>query len=111
MDKKYVINKNKDFRRAYKRGSFSASPVLVTYAVRNRFKTHRFGITTSKKTGNAVQRNRARRIIRAALAQIKDKIISGYDIIFVSRKTTSGVKTPEVLSSMQRQLTKLGLIK
>ena len=111
MDKKYVINKNKDFRRAYKRGSFSASPVLVTYAVRNRFKTHRFGITTSKKTGNAVKRNRSRRVIRAALSQIKDKILSGYDVVFVSRKKTSEVKTDEVLESMRSQLLKLGLIK
>lgn len=111
MDKKHVINKNRDFCKVYKRGVYSASTVLVTYAVKNRLKLQRFGITTSKKTGNAVKRNRARRIIRAALAQIKDKILCGYDIVFVSRKKTSEVKTFEVLSSMKQQLSKLGLIK
>lgn len=111
MNKKHVINKNKDFCRAYRRGVYSSSDVLVTYAVKNRLKSKRFGITTSKKIGNAVKRNRARRVIRAALAQIQDKIPCGYDIVFVSRKKTSEVKTFDVLSSMIRQLSSLGIIK
>ncbi len=111
MNKKYVINKNKDFCRAYRRGVYSSSDVLVTYAVKNRLKSKRFGITTSKKIGNAVKRNRARRVIRAALMQIQDKIPFGYDIVFVSRKKTSEVKTFDVLSSMIRQLSSLGIIK
>ena len=37
---------------------------LVTYARKNRLNINRVGITTSKKIGNAVSRNRARRIIR-----------------------------------------------
>lgn len=111
MKKKHVINKNKDFCKAYKRGRYTASGVLVTYVVKNNLKMLRFGITTSKKTGNAVKRNRSRRVIRAALSQIKDKILSGYDVVFVSRKKTSEVKTDEVLESMRSQLLKLGLIK
>lgn len=111
MNKKHVINKNRDFCKAYKRGAYRASSILVTYAVKNRLNSQRFGITTSKKTGNAVKRNRARRVIRAALAQIKDRILCGYDIVFVSRQKTSEVKTFDVLSSMQHQLSKLGLIK
>ena len=44
--------------------SRTVSPVVVTYVLKNRAGTVRVGITTSKKIGGAVQRNRARRVIR-----------------------------------------------
>ena len=110
MKKEHVMNRNKDYRRAYNRGKFSSSPILVTYAVRNRFRIKRFGITTTKKTGIAVQRNRARRIIRAALAKLKHRILNGYDIVFVSRKPTCEMKTQDVFASMERELLDLGLL-
>lgn len=67
------IKENRDFRRIYSKGKSFVSPVLVTYVLKNRTKNVRYGITTSKKTGNAVQRNRSRRIIRAAFARFQGK--------------------------------------
>ena len=64
------LNLNKDFLRLYHRGKSCAKPALVVYAMKNRTGLCRVGITTSKKIGNAVQRNRARRVIRASLQQI-----------------------------------------
>ena len=60
------IVRNTDFARAYRRGKNYVSPFLVTYVVRRRSGGVRMGITTSKKIGGAVQRVRARRVIRAA---------------------------------------------
>ena len=53
---------NKDFRRLYGRGKSQVSPYLVTYSVKNRNGEINIGITTGKKLGNAVNRNRARRL-------------------------------------------------
>lgn len=61
-----AIKTNKDFRTAYYRGKSQVHPALVTYARRNRQKVTRIGITTGKKLGTAVQRNRCRRVIREA---------------------------------------------
>ena len=61
------LNLNKDFLRLYHRGNSCAKPALVVYAMKNRTGLCRAGITTSKKIGHAVARNRARRVIRAAL--------------------------------------------
>lgn len=63
-----VLNKNREFTRAYSRGKSFVHPLLVTYVVKTRTKKLRVGITSSKKIGNAVVRNRARRVIRAAMA-------------------------------------------
>lgn len=64
------INQNRDFRRAYSKGKYAAHPLIVSYAVKNRRGETRIGITASKKVGNAVQRNRARRVITAAFMPV-----------------------------------------
>ena len=58
MEKLVPICRNNDFRRIYARGKSYVSPLVVVYALKNRTKNVRVGITTSKKVGNAVQRNR-----------------------------------------------------
>lgn len=69
-----TLKENKDFRRLYYRGKSKASPVLVTYVMKNRVGETRVGITTSKKIGIAVKRNRARRVIRAAFSEFEAQI-------------------------------------
>ena len=111
MREKTKINKNRDYKKIYSRGKSMASPVVVTYLLKSKLPAVRFGITTSKKIGNAVKRNRARRIIRAAFAELKNKVKNGYDFIFVARSKTCFVKTQDVLKDMKIHLEKLGALK
>lgn len=104
------IKENRDFRRIYSKGKSFVSPVLVTYVLKNRTKNVRYGITTSKKTGNAVQRNRSRRIIRAAFAEVSRQIPPGYDFIFVSRGLTTAKKSTDIVDCMQKQLKRAGVL-
>ena len=85
-------------------------PSLVVYVNRNRFKKARFGITVSKKVGNAVKRNRAKRVINAALLQNIGRIKPGYDIVFVARVRTSEIKSGEVSTAMASLLKQAGVI-
>ena len=106
------IKENKDFRRIYARGKTQVSPVLVTYVLKNnRSKNIRIGITTSKKIGNAVKRNRARRVIRESFRNLAPSVRCGYDIIFVARGKTPFVKSTDVLKVMSHQLKNLGVLK
>lgn len=70
----------------------------------------RYGITTSKKIGCAVERNRAKRVIRSAFSQLEDRLNGNYDIVFVARTKTSKVKMQQVLEQMEKQLKALGVI-
>lgn len=106
-----AIKENKDFRRLYHRGKSFAAPVLVTYVMKSRGPVCRIGITSSKKIGNAVQRNRARRVIRAAFSQLEPSIIGKWDIVFVARTRTTSCAMQDVLVSMREQLKKAGVIK
>ena len=60
------ITRNCEFARAYARGKSYVHPYVVLYVNKNRAGCTRVGLTASKKVGNAVTRNRARRVMRAA---------------------------------------------
>lgn len=105
-----TLKENKDFRRLYYRGKSRANDNLVTYAMKNRNDGCRIGITTSKKIGNAVERNRSRRVIRAAFSSLESEINASYDFVFVARSKTSKVKMQDVRASMRKHFTELGII-
>ena len=105
-----ALKENWAFQRAYKRGKSFVSPGLVTYIIKNNTNNLRIGITTSKKIGKAVQRNRCRRIIRAAFYQIESEIKTGFDIVFVARNKTVFLKSSDILCSMREHLQKADVI-
>lgn len=104
-----TLKLNKEFRRLYWRGKTAVSPVLVAYVCKNRLEYCRIGITTGKKIGCAVKRNRARRVIRAAWQQLLPDITGGYDIVFVARGKTPYAKSTEVERSMRTLLENTGV--
>lgn len=110
MEKLITICENRDYRRIYARGKSIVTPQIVIYISKNRQGILRTGITTSKKIGNAVKRNRSRRIIREALRQLAPSVKKGYDIIIVARGKTPYLKTGDIEKQLLFQLTKAGLI-
>lgn len=99
-----VICENRDFIRLYRKGKSQVHPVLVTYLLKNRLGQTRVGITATKKVGCAVERNRGKRLIRAAFRELAPEVPSGYDLIFVCRGRTPHCKMQQVRSVMKKQL-------
>ncbi len=77
-----------EFGRVYARGKSYVNPALVLYVLKTRSKQTRVGLTATKKIGHAVQRNRARRVMKAAIDEHLDYNIGGYDLVFVARGMT-----------------------
>ncbi|MBQ3259408.1 MAG: ribonuclease P protein component [Clostridia bacterium] len=108
MGKLTALKLNKEFRSAYYHGRSLVHPSLITYVRKNRLGVTRIGITTGKKIGKAVKRNRCRRIIREAFRQLLPQVKRGYDYVFVARAATVGRTSTELLHVMQKQLTEIG---
>ena len=79
------LNNNADFQRLYRRGAFCSLGSALIYVMPNKLPYNRLGITAGKKIGNAVKRNRAKRIIRAAYAAAELKMPVGIDLVVVAR--------------------------
>ena len=100
------LTNNKDFLRLYNKGKFVSSKECVIYYLPNNFSYNRLGITTSKKIGNAVIRNRARRIIKAAYQHCELKFPIGYDIVIIARKDIYNVKSDLILKFFEKKVLK-----
>lgn len=103
-----VIKSNRDFTYLFKKGDAVVNYGFVCYIRPRRAGKNRLGIVTSKKVGNAVKRNRARRIIREAFRLLdpvmKEKTDRRFDFVFVARAKTPTLKTQQILSLMKKNI-------
>lgn len=68
----------------------------------------RLGITVSKRVGNAVERNRARRRLRAAAEQVLPRDAKdGYDYVVIGHTATLTRPFPALLNDLNRALRRL----
>ncbi|MBQ2798134.1 MAG: ribonuclease P protein component [Ruminiclostridium sp.] len=105
--KKYVcIKKDKEFRFLFNKGESIVSYAFICYVRENKRRVNRIGVVTGKKIGNAVKRNRARRVIREAFRLIEPRLREQsqkrYDFIFVARAKTTELKTDKLYSLMNK---------
>lgn len=99
-----TLTDNKSFLRLYKRGKSVVTPAVVAYFTPNRLSYNRVGISASKKVGGAVERNRARRVIRAAYTATEPLFPIGYDLVFVARAKTPRLKAHAVAAAIKREI-------
>ncbi len=117
MKKIYTIKNNAVFTRMYTKGKCEVLPTVVMYTRKNpRLENAQIGITTGKKLGGAVERNRARRIIREAWRTLVNENVGlgekPYYIVFVARSRCfkKTCKMQHVQRDILRGLVKLGLL-
>jgi ribonuclease P protein component len=103
------LTRRAEFVRAAQRGRKAASPNLVLQALPQPGEATRLGFTATKKIGNAVRRNRAKRRLRAAarLALGQDGA-PGHDIVLIARDGTGTCPFPALLAELEAALRRTG---
>lgn len=95
---------NKDFLSLFKKGKFVCGRACVVYFRRNGSGKNKLGISTGKKTGNAVVRSRCRRIIRQAYRENEADFPRGFDIVIVSRAFAGQCKSTDISTFLQKKV-------
>ena len=111
MDK---LKKNEEFQNIYKNGEKNFGFFSLVYFQNNNLDYSKFGFVVSKKVGNAVIRNRIKRLFREVIRQNEYKIKKSYDIVIISKKNTGlNIKTVNyfvIEKDILKILKKAGLI-
>ena len=107
-----TLKENHLFSRAYRKGRcFSGKYVALYVLNNNRDKDqNKLGITVSKNRGNAVKRNRVKRIIREAYRVFHPFIKEGHIIVIVARQPCVEAHVSVVVSELEVLLSKAALL-
>lgn len=111
MLKKGVLRRQKDFSAIYNKGKSMGGKYVVLFYRKNNLGYNRLGFLASKKVGNSVVRNRARRLMKESYRQLENRTGTGFDIILIARNNIKDVKCHEVYKCMNFLLKKAGIVK
>lgn len=116
--KPVMLRFNYEFSRVYKRGNFAIGKFLTVHCFKryaglkhNNTKIptdiNRLGFCANKKQLGAVERNKARRLLREAYRSLADYIPLGYDIVFTLRPSEELPSYQQISEEMKKLLIKL----
>ena len=122
--KETAIKENHLYLKAFRQGGrfvgrTVAVYVLKDYAAKRLMLAHpekkyvnRLGLSVTKKVGGAVQRNRAKRIIRAAYRELVGKrpLKTGFLIVISAKPEIEGRKSQEIEAELRYAMKKLGML-
>ena len=112
--KNIAIKENHLYNKTFKRGRSFVGKYVAIYILRDysadrlmrenpqKKYVNRIGLSVSKKLGGAVERNRAKRVMRAAFDTVKGELKTGNLIVISARFAIKGKKSTVVASEMRR---------
>jgi ribonuclease P protein component len=105
------LKENHLFAKSYRKGRCFSGKYIAVYVLKNYDKNQtKLGITVSKSRGNAVKRNRTKRVIREAYRVFHPFIKEGFIIVIVARQPCVTAPVSVVTSELEGLLSKAALL-
>jgi ribonuclease P protein component len=98
------IRKRQDYLRIYEQGGRIYSKRFTIILCRNSSGIRRLGMTVSKKTGNAVQRNRIKRLLREFFRLNKSRLPASQDIVIIAKRGILPLTYGDVYQELESRL-------
>jgi len=105
------LRAGRDFDEAYKEGRTWVLPGAVMHVRATEGPVVRVGFVAGRRLGSAVERNRAKRLLREAFRRVVGRFhpSSGADLIFVARRRLLEMEWGEVVETVAGLLTRAGM--
>lgn len=110
MVKQYRLKKRASFSYVYRRGEKTPSRELLLLCARSR-EGLKVGFSISKKVGNAVTRNRVKRLLREGVGQIVDRIDNKYLYVIVAHPELAEKSSQEIFDIVNSVFDRAGKLK
>lgn len=110
MQKQFRLTDNRQFQLVRKDGRSWIHRLVVLGALPNGLAITRFGFSTSRKLNRAVDRNRARRLLRESARSLQPRIAPGWDIVLVARENMGDLHCQVVLAAIEKVMRQARLL-
>jgi ribonuclease P protein component len=112
VEKILRLAKREDFNKVYRYGKSVANHQFVLYYLpQPKLEHFRLGVSVSKKIGNAVVRNRLRRMMKEIVRLKKEQMTPQFDYILIARKPSAEMDYQAMEKSIFHVIRKASLLK
>lgn len=110
MNRRYRLKRSTDFERVRRTGRSFPHPLVVLLVAPNPSEQVRVGVAAGRSVGPAVVRNRAKRLLRAAMQPFLPDLKPGWDLLLLARKPLPEAGYWEARAALEMLLEKAHLL-
>jgi ribonuclease P protein component len=105
-----MLTRPQDFAALQSEGTLRSHPLLSVRLLRTHLETTRFGLSTGKRLGGAVVRNRVRRRLREALRVMAPSFQPGWDVLIIARPGIVSADYQTLVAALRKVLAGGGVL-
>lgn len=110
LQQQYRLRRSADLKRVRQHGESRRHPLAILIVHPNGLHVSRFAFVASRRVGNAVKRNRGRRLLREVVRLHLSEILPGYDCVFIVRQATPEASYADVETAVLKLFSRLKLL-
>ncbi|HAT84154.1 MAG TPA: ribonuclease P protein component [Clostridiales bacterium] len=110
MQKQFRLKKRAAFAYVYRKGEKASARDLLLLSAKSK-EGLKIGLSVSKKVGNAVTRNRVKRLLREAIKPLTDRIDDGFMYVIVAYPSIAEKDFFSVSKSVEQAFSRAGKLK
>lgn len=108
--RKVRLRKSADFRRIQDHGRRVRQAHLLAMCLPGDASGSRFGITVSRKVGNAVVRNRVKRWLREAIRHERSQLAGSWSLVFIAHPSAATVGAGVIRAQVRAVIARIGVV-
>jgi len=110
VKRNFRLTRSTDFKRVRSTGKSYAHPLLVLVVSPTAENTLKVGVTAGRSVGGAIQRNRAKRLLREAMRLLVPVIRPGWDLILIARQPLPTATYEQVQATLTQLIRRANLL-
>ncbi len=111
MQRQFRLTRSADFKRVRLQGKSYAHPLIVLMIMPSELPGLRVGVAAGRSVGGAVHRNRAKRLLRAAMHSLLSDITPGWDLLLIARPSLPSASMQETHTALVSLFQRAKLLK